>query len=733
MLFNLKRFYGYLTVTIAVIFIWQTIAFATDTISDYQQASATNNSSSQPSPLLIMQILGLNTNHNLGPVSISGKYDSTLGAILEGRYATNYGDSWAAGIIGEYGPNNYRINTTVGKQILEDTQAKFTAEYLSQKLPFYFDAGKIEDRVGQSAYAIQLRHNFHNALVQSIQTGAYWSEAPSISLTPFTVITDNLAYTNERNLAGSISHGFDIGTSLGLSPITTLNSKLLYDDVNYQTKLVSGYDRSGVGGSLELTQILNDYTKLSLKAENRSFQTSYGSELHLLPNFIPLDISLTAQRLVMKNETPSSNIFGVNVSLTFGKSYQDPCDNRPAMTDLLSWVKEPAVHMDRVLVQSEQRTTLNGPVALSISPSSGPVTGGGTVTITGSNFLPGVVVTFGGVAATIISVTPTQIVATVPDLSLLIAENAPSYLQKLLAYISPISSALASEPRAQNIDVVVTNPNGQSMVFRSSYSITISDPVITSLSLTSGNIAGDTTITISGSHLTGTTAVTFGGTAGTSITVVNDTTLTVHTPAHAAGVVDVTITTPQGSQTSTNAYTYIDPSPTITSISPTSGSTAGSTSVTITGTHLAGTTAVTFGGSAGTSITVISDTQVTVNTPAHAAGVVDVTLATPQGSSTSTNAYTYITPTPVVTSILPNNGLTAGGSFITITGTHFTGTTAVHFGSTAAGFFVVNDTTITATVPVGSVGSVHITVTTPSGANSTSSSDVFTYFSLDEA
>jgi fructose/tagatose bisphosphate aldolase len=57
--------------------------------------------------------------------------------------------------------------------------------------------------------------------------------------------------------------------------------------------------------------------------------------------------------------------------------------------------------------------------------------------------------------------------------------------------------------------------------------------------------------------LTGATGVTFGGSAATSVNVVNSTTVTAVTPAHAAGAVDVVITTPSGSATDTNGYTYL--------------------------------------------------------------------------------------------------------------------------------------------------------------------------------
>jgi len=83
--------------------------------------------------------------------------------------------------------------------------------------------------------------------------------------------------------------------------------------------------------------------------------------------------------------------------------------------------------------------------------------------------------------------------------------------------------------------------------------------------------------------------------------------------------------------------------PTLTGVSPNSGTASGNAGVTLTGTSLTGTTGVTFGGEAATSVNVVDATTVTAVTPAHSAGEVDVVITTPQGTSTLTNGYTYIT------------------------------------------------------------------------------------------
>ncbi|MBP5114738.1 autotransporter domain-containing protein [Pseudomonas protegens] len=88
--------------------------------------------------------------------------------------------------------------------------------------------------------------------------------------------------------------------------------------------------------------------------------------------------------------------------------------------------------------------------------------------------------------------------------------------------------------------------------------------------------------------------------------------------------------------------------PTLTSVSPNSGSTAGATAVTLTGSNFTGATSVSFGGTAAPSYTVNNATTITATTPAHAAGAVNVTIITPGGSTTLTNGYTYAVPAPTV-------------------------------------------------------------------------------------
>jgi hypothetical protein len=83
-------------------------------------------------------------------------------------------------------------------------------------------------------------------------------------------------------------------------------------------------------------------------------------------------------------------------------------------------------------------------------------------------------------------------------------------------------------------------------------------PTVTSVSPNSGPDTGGTSVTITGTGFdSGVTNVTFGGTAATGVTFVSSTQITVTTPVHAVGAVDVVVTNPDTqSGTLTNGYTY---------------------------------------------------------------------------------------------------------------------------------------------------------------------------------
>uniref|UniRef100_UPI000593C224 IPT/TIG domain-containing protein n=1 Tax=Nocardia exalbida TaxID=290231 RepID=UPI000593C224 len=243
-------------------------------------------------------------------------------------------------------------------------------------------------------------------------------------------------------------------------------------------------------------------------------------------------------------------------------------------------------------------------------------------------------------------------------------------------------------------------------------------PTITSISPTSGPTTGGTSVTITGTGFTGPTTVRFGSTA-TTFTINSSTQITAIAPAGSAGTVQVTVTTAAGTSNGVS-YTYL-PVPSLSSVSPSQGSTSGGTTVTLTGSGLSGVTAVNFGSTPATSFTVNSNTQITAVAPAGT-GIVSITVTGPGGTSNPVTFVYVIVPT--ITSISPTAGPASGGNSVVITGTNFTGPLTVRFGSTATLFTVNSPTQITATAPGGSPGTVQVTVT---GSGGTSNGVSYTY------
>ena len=160
----------------------------------------------------------------------------------------------------------------------------------------------------------------------------------------------------------------------------------------------------------------------------------------------------------------------------------------------------------------------------SLSPGSGPTAGGQSVVITGLDLAGTTSVTFGGAAGSITSTTPTSITVTTP--------------------------AAASG----TVDVVVTTSTPGVRTLTGAYRY-LASPIIGSIAPNSGSTSGGQSVTINGTNLSNATSVTIGGSPA-PITGNTSTSITVTTPAHAAGAVNVVVTTPGGTVTSTNGYTY---------------------------------------------------------------------------------------------------------------------------------------------------------------------------------
>ena len=263
------------------------------------------------------------------------------------------------------------------------------------------------------------------------------------------------------------------------------------------------------------------------------------------------------------------------------------------------------------------------------------------------------------------------------------------------------------------------------------YEQTSPQTTVIGINPTSGSTNGGTSVTITGANFTSGASVDFGNVTATVVTVNSSTSITAISPAESAGTVNITVTTTYGTSSTSSADQFTFIIPTVTSISPTTGSTNGGTSVTISGANFTSGATVYFGSVTATATTVNSSTSITVISPAESAGTVNVTVTTAYGASATSSAdqFTFVSP-PSVSTISPTSGATTGGASVTITGTGFTSSSTVDFGSAAATSVTYNSpTSLTTISPAESAGTVNVTVTTAYGTSATSSADQFTFVS----
>ena len=253
---------------------------------------------------------------------------------------------------------------------------------------------------------------------------------------------------------------------------------------------------------------------------------------------------------------------------------------------------------------ADQFAFIGAPTLSSLSPEQGGASGGNTVTVAGSGLSSATRVTVGGqdVAFEAVSGSSLKFVAPSAGGALPVVVTAPPCTSPLLAGVASCGSSNA---------LTYTFTGG---------------PTVTKLAPKKATVVGGVLVTITGTKLTGATAVRFGAIEATSFTVKSATSISATAPAGDAGTADVTVTTAEGTSALTSAdhFKYL---PTVTGVSPAHGTKAGGAPVTITGSGFAGGTTATsfkFGTAKATSVNCISSTMCTAVAPAHAVGKVDV-------------------------------------------------------------------------------------------------------------
>jgi hypothetical protein len=417
-------------------------------------------------------------------------------------------------------------------------------------------------------------------------------------------------------------------------------------------------------------------------------------------------------------------------------------------------------------------STVSTPAITTVAPVVGPASGGTSVVLSGSGFLAGAVVRFGGVTGTVLQQTATSLTVRTPAVAagttaISVTNSDGGTVTRVSAFtfqaslplptltsfapaVGPVTGgtdvtitgtnfqngvvvrfgavaatvssvtttrlvARAPAQAAGVVSLTVLNPDGNGVQLPQAFTYRAAAPVVTSVTPASGSSVGGTEVTVNGANFQTGVSVSVNSLAATVVSVTASR-VVVRMPAHAPTTVGLTVTNPDSQLAwAPGVFTYVSVPPTITAISPSRGGPEGGNTVAISGTGFAAGASVAFDGEAAV-ITALSPTSITVVAPAHASGAVSVLVRnTDAQSATAVNGYTYDEAAPLITGISPANGPIEGGTVVTITGQRIGQTPTVHFDGVAGRVLSHTPTTVTVETPAHDAGVVDIDLTIATG------------------
>jgi hypothetical protein len=368
------------------------------------------------------------------------------------------------------------------------------------------------------------------------------------------------------------------------------------------------------------------------------------------------------------------------------------------------------------------------PTVTGIVPGSGVSGQNVTVTVSGSNFIAG---------------------QTTVNLGSGIATNSVTVNSR-----TQLAAAIAISPSAAggSRTLTVTNiaPGGGSASLVDGFLVNNPVPTIASLTTSSGDRSKTLGLYANGTgFIDGVTSISFGaGITVNSASVSTPTQMYVSitvAPDAAFGTRDVIVTNaaPGGGTSKLTAYFKVmNPFPTLTSLSPNSGTAGQSLSVTLSGTGFVNGVSI---AAFGDGIVVNSATSNTAGTqmvtaitisPTAAIGTRNVSVTNPApggGAMTLNGSFSILAPAPTISGISPSIVVRGQTTLVTIAGANFfTGTTSISLGAgIVVNSFAVNSLAqMTANITVGaeaSTGTRDVVVTNaPPGGGSATLSGVLT-------
>jgi hypothetical protein len=368
-----------------------------------------------------------------------------------------------------------------------------------------------------------------------------------------------------------------------------------------------------------------------------------------------------------------------------------------------------------------QTFTVNNPAPSLTSISPGTVVAGGsdfTLTLNGSNFVSGSLVQVNGAGRATTFVSNSQLTAT-------------------------ISAGDIASPGTLSITVNNSSPGGGTS---SALTLAVNNPVPSLSSISPNSVTSGSpgfTLTVNGSNFVSGSVVQVNG-SGRATSFVSGTQLTATISASdiaSPGNLSITVSNaaPGGGTSAALTLAVVNPTPSLTSISPNSAA-AGSSALTLTvnGSNFVSGSVVRVNGSNRTT-TFVSGTQLTASIPASdmaTGALLSITVFTPSpGGGTSTAVtFTVNNPAPSISSISPPLVIALGGSFtLTVNGSGFIPGSVVQYDGSPRTTTFVSSTQVTAQISshdIIAVGTHSVTVFNPAPGGGTSNSATLTVASL---
>lgn len=322
-----------------------------------------------------------------------------------------------------------------------------------------------------------------------------------------------------------------------------------------------------------------------------------------------------------------------------------------------------------------------------VSPTSGQLSGGQTVTIHGQGFTSQTRVSFAEKLATV--------------------QSVDAAAGTLRVTTPPATAAGLVDIRLQNEHETYRLENAYLYRANNTFSLRAAHPNL-------GPTTGGTEVWLVGHGFDAPNlSILFGTKSATIISASADHALVRTPPATNSGPVDIIVrtnTTELGRLT--DEFTYQDVVE-ITDVSPAQGPTAGNQTVTITGRGFDTATRVLFG-QLPAAFEIVSDTKIKATTPQHGAARVDVKIITDSGTeAVRTDAFQFLAPL-TIWGFSPTRGALAGGTYVSARGTGFSDSLEVKIdGRAASDIRRIDDNNISfRTPPRTRAGSTNVQFTT---------------------